>query len=178
MTVLRKWHRYFTCLLLLSFIASFYFLSLSKKSPLVPPIQASLEQKRGNVQKDLYRYENGQRLHSRISAATSILKPLASTHQFIEEMEHSEAIIQSKFEGDTQEIRTFSSNKGIYNYASHTFQADSVLLRFYREPGHLFPEHLDPSKAFLDGVAEHVTLVIDSTPDFKAEKFQANIKIP
>jgi hypothetical protein len=178
MTVLRKWHRYFTCLLLLSLVSSLYFLSLSEKRAPLPPLQASLEQKRCNVQKDLYHYENEQRLHSRISASTSTLKPLASTHQFIEEMEHSEAIIQSKFEGDTQEIRTFASNKGVYNYASHTFQADSVLLRFYREPGHLFPEHLDPSKAFLDGVAEHVTLSIDNTPDFKAEKFQANIKIP
>ncbi|MBP9841196.1 MAG: hypothetical protein KBC64_02080 [Simkaniaceae bacterium] len=174
MNALKKWHNFSLSVLTFIFILSggILFFGKSPSSPLPLPM-TSTEERRFNVRKDLYLYQNGKQLHSRISCSKSRL----NSSLFVEEMEDVEGVFQTKCDKETQELRTFSSEKGVYNYKTHTFRANSVLLHFYKEPGNKLPSHFDPEKAFLQGIAEEVTLVMEKKPDFKAEKFQADIKI-
>ena len=173
MTALKRWRNYFFIFLSLSLIFSAGLLALGEKPEKPPLLAAPAEGRRFEVHKDLYRSQEGERLHSRISCETSRLQ----TTPLIEHMEKVTAILQYKFDGDSQEIRTFASPQGIYDYNTQTFQSDFIHFSFYREPGHLFPSSIHLTHPFLEGAAEQVTLLIEDKPDFKAEKFQANVTL-
>lgn len=165
--------------------ALFFFLSLGGvafgiKPKTLQTLPPSPEEQRTLVQKDLYLSQGGERLHSRIACPASTLKidKQSGERRLIETMHRMHALMQHKFEGDDQQVRTFTAAEGTYDYTARTFSADSVLLSFHHLAGHTLPQSLSDETAFLSGVAEHVKLLIDNkSPDFKAEKFKAKVKL-
>lgn len=159
MNVLKKWHKHFLKLSVIAFLLAGVSLSLGEKPPLAaPPSFRRMEIKREGVVKNLYLDQEGEKLHSHISCKNSLLH----INPFIETMEQVEAVLHYK-----DETRHLLAGRGTYDYKAQTFRSASVNFSFYKES----------STPFLEGIAEQVTLLIDKTPHFKAEKIEAQVTL-
>jgi hypothetical protein len=81
-------------------------------------------------------------------------------------------------EGDVvmQQMRFFEADQGVYQYSTGQFAANSVILSLFRVPGVQLPTTIDPSKAFLQGIAQDVSFSIaGKTTQFQAQKFKATL---
>ncbi|MEM8728068.1 MAG: hypothetical protein AAGE99_05110 [Chlamydiota bacterium] len=142
------------------------------------------KQLRSRVSKDLWFSENGAtRLHYHIESPRSILTPIPDGNRLdlVEQMFGMKCYFQEKIDNKegivTQQIRYLESEEGIYRYTDHYFDAHSVSLALYRLPGETLTTDLDAKEAYLEGIAEGVTLSLaGETPDFHAEKFKAHIR--
>lgn len=138
------------------------------------------KQERFGVRKDIWVAKDGDRVHYRIESPRSTLLaiPKKKDFRFVEHLEGMHAVFQYKIENGEQHLRAFNASSGIYDYSRHLFNASSVNLLFFRAKGTDIPFLLDPNEAYLQGVAEHVELTLDTkNPDFKAEKFKAQVKV-
>lgn len=139
------------------------------------------EQIRYEVQKDLWISLETKRLHHRMTSprSTLIAHPKGGHFTFIEKMEEMKCYLQERVEEKekpTQQIRFIESELGTFCYSNLHFNADLVSLALFRLPGHSLQTQLDSNLAFLQGVAENVSLSFtESSPSFRAEKFKAQI---
>ncbi|MCP5505583.1 MAG: hypothetical protein H7A38_01710 [Chlamydiales bacterium] len=142
------------------------------------------KQMRSGVSKDLWiANKEGGRLHHHIESPRSILTAVqkGSQIELTEQMINMRCFLQEKIEDDdgklTQNIRYFQSSEGTYRYSDQLFNAHSVFLALYSLPGDTLTTTLDPSTAFLKGVADEVSLSFSNgSPNFQAEKFKAHIR--
>lgn len=140
-------------------------------------------QTRGGVRKDLWlSQQDHSRLHYRIDSKSSVLTllPIDEKVDIIENLQHIKCWMQDKLyaQGDVvmQQMRFFEADEGIYQYSTQRFAANSVILSLFRMPGTLLPSLVDPSKAFLRGLAQDVSFSIaGKTTQFQAQKFKATL---
>jgi len=140
-------------------------------------------QTRGGVRKDLWlSQEDHSRLHYRIESKSSVLTllPIDDKVDIIENLQHIKCWMQDKLytQGDVvmQQMRFFEADQGIYQYSTQRFAANSVILSLFRVPGMQLPTTVDPSKAFLQGLAQDVSFSIaGKTTQFQAQKFKATL---
>jgi len=140
-------------------------------------------QTRGGVRKDLWlSQQDDSRLHYRIDSKSSVLTllPIDEKIDIIENLQHIKCWMQDKLyaQGDVvmQQMRFFEADQGIYQYSTQRFAANSVILSLFRMPGTLLPSLVDPSKAFLHGLAQDVSFSIaGKTTQFQAQKFKATL---
>ena len=140
-------------------------------------------QTRGGVRKDLWLSQQDRtRLHHRIDSKSSVLTllPIGDKVDIIENLQHLKCWMQDKLyaQGDVamQQMRFFEADQGIYQYSTQRFAANSVILSLFRMPGTLLPLSVDPSKAFLRGIAQDVSFSIaGKTTQFQAQKFKATL---
>ena len=140
-------------------------------------------QTRGGVRKDLWlSQQDYSRLHYRIDSKSSVLTllPIDDKVDIIENLQHIKCWMQDKLyaQGDVvmQQMRFFEADQGIYQYSTQRFAANSVILSLFRVPGTLLPLSVDPSKAFLRGIAQDVSFSIaGKTTQFQAQKFKATL---
>lgn len=168
----------------LAIFASFFMICFSiiqimdapEGDKIIPPPP---KQERFGVRKDIWIAKDGSRCHYRIESphSTLIAIPKKKDFRFVENLKNMHAVFQYKVENGEQHLRTFDADTGIYDYSRHLFNASSVNLSFFRTKGVQIPSLIKPEEAYLQGVAEHVELTLDSkNPDFKAEKFKAQVR--
>lgn len=142
------------------------------------------EQHRTRVQKDIWHFDDGARLHYQILADSSIftLIPYARTFTLQERLQHIHCALQEKLYYDAehhpmQQTNTFYADHGIYDFTHHHFHAETVFLKFYTLPGHaLLLSNL--GSPFLQGRAHAVSLTLSHRgPAFHAEKFIAHMDL-
>ena len=76
-----------------------------------------------------------------------------------------------------QQLRFFHADEGTYHYGNQQFFAQTVELSLLQANGFHLPKKIDPSKAYLHGVAQDVSFFInDNIPKFHAEQFKAALK--
>jgi hypothetical protein len=140
-------------------------------------------QTRSGVRKDLWlSQQDRSRLHYRIDSKSSVLTllPIDDKVDIIENLQHIKCWMQDKLyaEGDVvmQQMRFFEADQGIYQYSTQRFAANSVVLSLFRIPGIQLPTAVDPSKAFLRGIAQDVSFSIaGKATQFQAQKFKATL---
>lgn len=138
-------------------------------------------QMRKKVQKDIWFTTNERdRLHYRILSESSLLTltPVQNHIEVVESLKGITCWMQDKLVKNSeplQQVRLFKAKDGIYRYGCQEFIANSVQLSLFRLPGHDFPKKtLDENQAFLQGVAENISLVFcGKTPQFQAKQFKA-----
>lgn len=140
-------------------------------------------QNRSGVRKDLWlSQEDHTRLHYRIDSKNSLLTllPIDDKLDIIENLQHIKCWMQDKLyaQGNTvmQQMRFFEADQGIYQYSTQKFAASSVALSLFRIPGVQLPTSIDPSTAFLRGIAQDVSFSIaGKTSQFQAQRFKATL---
>jgi len=140
-------------------------------------------QTRAGVRKDLWlSQQDHSRLHYRIDSKSSVLTllPIDDKVDIIENLQHIKCWMQDKLyaDGDVvmQQMRFFEADQGIYQYSTQRFAANSVILSLFRVPGIQLPTAVDPSQAFLRGIAQDVSFSIaGKTTQFQAQKFKATL---
>ncbi|MBF5059349.1 hypothetical protein [Candidatus Neptunochlamydia vexilliferae] len=139
------------------------------------------EQRREGVSKDLWVNDrDGARLHHHIKSPHSTL--IAISHgnrmELVEQMTGMECYFQEKLEEEGfQQIRYLQSEDGTYHYTGHFFDAPDVFLALYRLSGKKLPATLSPKDAYLEGVANKVSLSFSGgSPSFHADKFKAEVR--
>jgi hypothetical protein len=141
-------------------------------------------QTRSGVRKDLWlSQQDHSRLHYRIDSKSSVLTllPIDDKVDIIENLQHIKCWMQDKLyaQGDVvmQQMRFFEADQGIYQYSTQRFAANSVILSLFRVPGIQLPGSVDPSKAFLRGIAQDVSFSIaGKATQFQAQRFKATQK--
>ncbi len=144
---------------------------------------AQTHQTRGGVRKDLWLSQQDRtRLHYRIDSKSSVLTllPIDDKVDIIENLQQIKCWMQDKLyaQGNVamQQMRFFEADQGIYQYSTQRFAANSVILSLFRLPGIQLPTSIDPSKAFLRGIAQDVSFSIaGKTTQFQAQKFKATL---
>lgn len=164
-----------------------WFIEKSKKIATTKN-HAIANQKRKGIRKDIwFTQEDGARLQYRIESQTSLLAWTFlgdSRQEKIEILEHLQGIqcwMQDRLyfsEGvPMQSLRFFEADEGSYQMSTQQFLANSVHLSLFRLNGHRFPEHLDPKKAFLTGLAREVSFgIAGENPHFQADNFKATLQ--
>ena len=140
-------------------------------------------QTRGGVRKDLWLSQQDRtRLHHRIDSKSSVLTllPIGDKVDIIENLQQIKCWMQDKLyaQGNVamQQMRFFEADQGIYQHSTQRFAANSVILSLFRVPGIQLPTAIDPSKAFLRGIAEDVSFSIaGKATQFQAQKFKATL---
>jgi len=140
-------------------------------------------QTRSGVRKDLWLSQpDHSRLHYRIDSKSSVLTllPIDDRVDIIENLQHIKCWMQDKLyvQGDVvmQQMRFFEADQGIYQYSTQRFAANSVILSLFRVPGIQLPGSVDPSKAFLRGIAQDVSFSIaGKATQFQAQRFKATL---
>jgi hypothetical protein len=143
-------------------------------------------QNRSGVRKDLWLSQQDRtRLHYRIDSKSSVLTllPIDDRLDIIENLQHIKCWMQDKLytQGNVimQQMRFFEADQGIYQYSSQRFAAKSVALSLFRIPGIQLPGPVDPSQAFLRGIAQDVSFSIAGrTTQFQAQRFKATLMSP
>lgn len=141
------------------------------------------EQIRTGVTKDLWMSDKEMvRLHHHIESPRSVLTaiPDGSHFKLVEQMIGMKCYFQEKLEEEggelMQQIRYLQSEEGTYQYTDHFFNTKAVFLALYRLPGKTLLTDLSDNKAYLEGVAEGVSLSLSNgSPNFHAKKFKAEI---
>lgn len=145
---------------------------------------SSIYQTRQGISKDLwYVQEDNQRLHHRIESESSVLTMVSkkSKVDIVENLENITCFMQDKLyrgpdNAPMQQLRFFKANEGTYHYANQQFFAQTVQLSLLRSGGYNLPKQLEPSSAYLRGVAQDVSFFInDNVPKFHAEQFKASL---
>jgi len=140
-----------------------------------------MEQERETVQKDLWTAQRGKRLHTRIASRRSSLT-LSQKGGKIEAEEILEGIaslLQEEIDlgKNTQELRAFSSAKGLYLYPEHRFSAKQVDIAFYTAPGIELPSAEELSSPYLIGTASEVLFrATDKQPLLTAHHLRARFR--
>lgn len=145
--------------------------------------QESTRQYRNGVRKDLWLAQPDQsRLHDRIESANSILTliPCDDKLDIVENLKQLKCWMQDKLYNQNglpmQQMRFFVADEGLYQYSTQKFTAKSVALSVFRLPGTQLLTQIDPSKAFLQGIAQDVSFSIaEKNPQFQAQHFKANL---
>lgn len=149
-------------------------------------------QNRKEVQKDFWIAQNHERQHFRIKSQQSelIIHERNRKLEAVEKLHHLECWLQ-EFENSSptilqktaqepestkqQQVRYLTAEDGIYFYPSHHFIAQTVHLQFFRLPGHVLPETIDPSIAFFIGTATEASFsACGKSPTFTAEHLHAS----
>lgn len=137
---------------------------------------------RTGVSKDLWIAENNHRLHHRIDSPSSTLTVIqkGDSMELIEHLVDMKCYLQEKIEdnydGTHQHIRYLESESGSYHYSSQLFDANSVFLALFRLQGSNLDTNLPAEDAYLQGIAQEVSLRFsDPSPDCHAKKFKAHI---
>lgn len=124
---------------------------------------APVQQLGKNVQKDLWFFENSQRLHMRIFCRSSLLTLILDNHKLklVESLENLHCCMQENQYFDEnhvprQKLRYFHSPIGSYSYPEHSFRAEQVSLSFSDEPSHQLPLALFAKTPFVHGEANEV----------------------
>jgi len=147
--------------------------------------QYPTKQMRSGVLKDIWVSDGMQRLHHRIESPRSVLTayPKNNAFELVEQMQGMKCYIQEKIEYGvetgqaSQQLRFIESQEGTYYFANQHFDAHQVFLAVFRLSGDILPSQIDLKEAFLQGVADEVTLFFsDHGPNFHAEKFKAHIR--
>lgn len=142
------------------------------------------KQERSGVVKDLWISDKKMgRLHHHIESPQSILTAIPSGNriELIEQMSDMKCYFQEKVETDgpssTQHIRYLHSDEGTYRYGDQCFNADAVFLALYQVPGKILTTNLNIEEAFLQGIAQKVSLSFSKgSPNFHADKFKAQVR--
>jgi hypothetical protein len=140
-------------------------------------------QNRSGVRKDLWLSQQDRtRLHYRIDSKSSVLTllPIDDKLDIIENLQQIQCWMQDKLyaQGNVamQQMRFFEADQGIYQYSTQKFAANSVALSLFRLPGIQLPVSIDPSTAFLRGIAQDVSFSIaGKTTQFQAQRFKATL---
>lgn len=140
-------------------------------------------QLRKGVRKDLWLAQQDKtRLHYRIDSKSSTLTllPIEDKVDIIENLHQIQCWMQDKLynQGNSvmQQMRFFEADQGIYQYSTQRFSASTVTLSLFRLPGTGLPIALDPSRAFLRGIAQDVSFsVAGKTTQFQAQRFKATL---
>jgi hypothetical protein len=146
--------------------------------------QEDSRQWRSGVRKDLWLSQlEGGRLHYRIDSASSTLTLTPNEEKFdiFENLSHLKCWMQDKLylQGETpmQQVRFFVADEGVYRFSMQEFTAKSVELSLFRVPANSFFTNLDPSSAFMQGVAQGVSFAIaGNKPKFQADHFRAKLQ--
>lgn len=137
------------------------------------------QQQRLGVRKDLWlAQEDKSRLHHCILSQTSLLTllPVDDKVDIVEHLQNLHCWMQDKLYPDTQQVRYFEAEQGLYQYSIQKFTASRVALSLFRLPGSQLPSTIDPKKAFLRGVAQDVSFAIaGKATQFQAEQFKATL---
>jgi len=147
-------------------------------------VPEATQQLRHHVQKDIWHTHDEQRLHYRILAKNSILTltPSGKNYELQESLEDIEGILQEKLYEDPQhhplqQLSVFHTKHGVYDFSTHTFSSDQVLLNFYKLPDHEIPSTFTSSPC-LKGKAASVRLTLSSEGSaFHADKFTAHMDL-
>ena len=133
---------------------------------------------REQVQKDLFLAEENGRRQVSLKACSSIVT--VKDKEIVEEMKNLRCFMQDKLsetKGEKwQQVRYFHSDKGVYQFETHLFKAETVDMTLYEAPGWTLELEEHPEKTFLSGIAHAVTFSLkEGYPHFHAEKFKALI---
>ena len=154
---------------------------LGQRDDFSPTSPCPTKQIRTDVQKDLWIFNEGFRLHHRMESPRSILTiyPKGDRCELVEEMQDMKCYLQEnvQMEGRSmQQIRFIASASGTYYYSNQYFDAHQVFLALFRIPGNRLETELDFNEAFLKGVAQDVLLSFaEAPPHFQAKKFKAYV---
>lgn len=134
-------------------------------------------QVRHGVRKDIWTVSNAERLHVSLVSARSVLTIVQKKKRFeaTEELEGIDCWMQEGFEGDMQRIRHVTSERGVYFFPAHRFEAETVQLALFRLPGHeLSIEDLSCEIPYFTGTASQVSFVVARhVPTFTAAHLRA-----
>jgi hypothetical protein len=142
-----------------------------------------IDQKRTNVQKDIFLIQNNSRLHFRIFSKNSTLKitEKQSSIELIENLKNIKCFAQDKIHYNLenkrfeQKIRYFTAKEGTYAYPSHKFLTSSINLSFFDLPGKTLPPDINSFTPYLKGVAREVSFFLkDKSPKLNAHHFRAS----
>lgn len=141
-----------------------------------------MQQTREKVQKDLWIVQGGKRLHTRIASRRShlTLSQKGGKIEAREDLEDLFSLLQEAIdpEKNTQELRAFSSEKGLYLYPEHRFSAKQVDIAFYTAPGIELPSAKDLASPYLTGTASEVLFrATDKQPLLTAHHLRARLRM-
>lgn len=137
-------------------------------------------QRREGVQKDLWIVSAEERLHFRIQSAYSDLTLLQRKGKFdvVERLKQIECVFQETIDRvtNTQEVRTLSSQEGIYTFPAHSFSTHEASLAFYQLKGSDLPASFEKEQPYLTGVAQEALFgATTKAPSFTAYHLQAKL---
>jgi hypothetical protein len=133
-------------------------------------------QLRTNVQKDIWSYNNDQRLHYRLMSEKSdlIIIQKKGKVEAIEKLKNIECCLQEELNESSEEVRYIFAQNGTYYFPSHTFVAEEADLYFFTLAGHTLPTTWPATSPFLKGSVTEVVLTANSgIPSFTAYHLNA-----
>jgi hypothetical protein len=153
-----------------------------KKHPLKnhKPYQAitSYEQKKENVQKDLWIYKDNKRLQVRVQSPVSWMQiqKLGKKWYLQENFQKFDLWLQDHKDITGQNIQYFKAGNGTYYYTNQKFIAEKLHVEFFKLEGLDLPLKISSYSPYLIGKAEKIDLSIKGKlPQLKMEGFHSQI---
>ena len=136
-------------------------------------------QSRKEVQKDIWTYNQDQRLHYRLNSRASELTILHTKKKvdLEERLEEIKCCLQEEIDADSQQIRYIFAPKGTYLFPAHRFVAEEAELYFFSLPGCELPVDWPTTTPFLHGRASDIVFSAGfGLPSFTAYHLNAELE--
>jgi len=136
------------------------------------------QQLRKEVQKDIWTFNNNQRLHYRLKSEGSELKIVQTKRKVDvrEELQKIECCLQEEIGSNAQQVRYIFAPEGTYLFPSHRFMTEEADLFFFSLPGSELPSIWPKEAPFLRGTASEVLFSADlGSPAFTAYHLNAEL---
>ena len=139
-------------------------------------------QDRKKVQKDIWISGEDFRPHLRITSDDSKLKLIQSkgNANLVEQLQNIQCWMQDKIDiqNNTQHIRHFQADEGIYDFMSHNFLAKEIKLDFFHFQDITLPDHFPSHQSYLNGTATELSFSFKNRiPYISASHLSAEITL-
>jgi len=142
------------------------------------PTSKAVNQKRKNIQKDIYFSSDQDRYHTKITSIASDIE-LQLTNKKIkgaETLYDIEFWMQEKIERSSQKVKYCNAKQGKYFFPSHQFISDEVNLSFFHSKGKSLPEFFNSSEILMKATAKHIFFQLNNKgANFKADHIKAKL---
>jgi hypothetical protein len=118
-------------------------------------------QTRHRVQKDIWAFKNGKRVHFRVQSDLSELEISQKKGKFeaVEHLEDVSCFVQENLSENEQQIRTLKAERAVSYFPSHRFGAENIDVAFFKVPGTEMPNSMNGMTPFLTGTADVAKLL-------------------
>ncbi len=154
------------------------FTELIKNTYNLNPVNKTVNQKRKNIQKDIYFGSNQDRYHTKITSIASDIE-LRLTNKKIkgtETLHDIEFWMQEKIEKSSQKVKYCNAKQGKYFFPSHQFISDEVNLSFFHSKGKSLSEFFNSNEILMKATAKHILFQLNNKgANFRADHIKARL---
>jgi len=135
-----------------------------------------VNQKRKNIQKDIYFSSGQDRYHTKITSIASDieLRLVNKKIKGTETLHDIEFWMQEKIENDSQKVKYCNAKQGKYFFPSHQFISDEVNLSFFHSKGKNLSDFFTSNEILMTATASHIFFQLNPKgANFKADHIKA-----